>query len=230
MPPVFAHYFQGNDLSNATRKDVRQSVVSDMDINHGWKLHFDLSEQLTKEEAFKRMGRDTTGKIIDSKVAKQFDSDLEKIGIKYDNFAHGFFTGGKTGRLGTTAKEIAGNEKVQEDLFANPATVVKIAGAFEDEGVAYKFGTSYDAGRQFTVYTQTLERRDRVISALESGFGSELVDQMNPKHRKLIGSTGVANHPISQHVQGRFTTDYLVANPDGTPNFAQRGSRERRTW
>ena len=140
----------------------------------------------------------------------------------YDDFVTNFFRRDKTGRLGLTAKEIAGIENVQEDLFSNPATVVKIAGAFEDEGVAYKFNNFYGPGRQFSVYTQTLERRDRIISVLENSFGSELVDQTDLTHRRL-STHSPSNHPISKHVQGRFTTDYLAANPDGTPNFALQG-------
>lgn len=58
--------------------------VSDMNINHGWKIHGDLVADLTKEEAYAKVGLERTNagaRIVDQKAYNAFRTRVSNIGI-----------------------------------------------------------------------------------------------------------------------------------------------------
>jgi hypothetical protein len=185
----------------------RFAQQSDIDINHGWKIHADIVSGLDQDQAFARMGRNHSGAIIDTKAAESFDADLARLGISYDDFEKGFFDynfgAGKVGR----------NE------YMDPVGAVKSMGVMQDQGIQYKLSGGYGSGRQLTAYPQSLEKRDALIAGLEEQVGHLLVDQNDPTFRLGLQMVGTKNTPLSQKVSGRFTTDYVDTKADGTPDF-----------
>jgi hypothetical protein len=54
--------------------------------NHGWKVHADFVADLTEADAFARTGRATDLSIIDQSVADNFDARLANLGLESDSF------------------------------------------------------------------------------------------------------------------------------------------------
>jgi hypothetical protein len=123
--------------------------------------------------------------------------------------------------------------------FINPLDILTFQEAMTKSGIDYKFNPQkYAKGRHFTAYPQSLEHRDRLIASLEEKVSSgdlHLVPQNDPTYRATLGSgeggKGNKNHPLSTHIQGRFTTDYAAA-PDpvtGVIDYASKGQGGPRT-
>jgi hypothetical protein len=105
--------------------------------------------------------------------------------------------------------------------FIDPLDMLSLQEAMTESGIEYKVNPErYGRGRHFTAYPQSLEHRDRLIGILEARVSSgdlNLVPQNDPAYRAKMGGgeggKGNKNHPLSTHIQGRFTTDYASA-PD----------------
>jgi hypothetical protein len=116
--------------------------------------------------------------------------------------------------------------------YINPLDMLGFQEAMTESGIDYKVNPNkYEAGRHFTAYPQSLEHRDRLIGILERKVSSgdlNLVPQNDPAYRAGLsggeGGKGNKNHPLSTHIQGRFTTDYAAApDENGVVDYAKSG-------
>jgi len=174
-----------------------------MNINHGWKIHADLVQDQTYDEALASIGRNSDHSIADKELAEAFDKRLNNLGMETDDFLKDFKL------FGTDPRDL--NTK-----YVNPNDFVSAMEVFDKNKVTYKMSArTYGEGRHITAYPQNIVDRDTLISDMESTLGHRLVDQNDPAYRARLGPiVGTKNHPLSRGVSGRFTTDYLGTNPD----------------
>jgi len=202
-----AGYGQNLFKNPNSRLHKRFAQQSDIEINHGWKIHADIVSGLDEDQAFARMGRNHSGAIINTRAAESFDADLARIGMSYDDFSKGFLD------------YTSGVGRVSKNNYMDPVGAIKAMGVMQDLGMQYKISGVYGAGRHLTAYPQSIEKRDALIAQLEKQVGHLLVDQNDPNFRRGLRETGTKNTPLSQKVSGRFTTDYVGIKTDGTPDF-----------
>jgi len=176
---------------------------SGINTNHGWKIHADLVQDQTYDEALASIGRNSDHSIADKQLAEAFDKRLNNLGMETDDFLKDFKL------FGTDPREL--NTK-----YVNPNDFVSAMEVFDRNKVSYKMSArTYGEGRHITAYPQNIVDRDTLISDMESTLGHRLVDQNDPAYRARLGpEIGTKNHPLSRGVSGRFTTDYLRTNPD----------------
>lgn len=202
-------------------------AINGIGIDHGWKLHADLVADLTYEESLLKMGRTFTGgsvSVANKAVADAFDARLSSLGLdineflNYQKFAYKNPSTAMTRGLPGGYLNSASGFK-----FIDPNDTLTTIEILQKNNVQFKMGPAeYGAGRHMTIYAQSLENRDRIISELEGSIGHRLVDQNDPAYRTALGTgstspadVGVKNHPLSRGVSGRFTTDYLGVDASG---------------
>lgn len=200
--------------------------VPDMNVNHGWKIHGDLVADLTKDEAYAKLGLErvfdasgtlTSTKIVDQKAYDAFNNRLSALGIDTKNtpsflpdFADSFLISRKSEEIiGAPVTQAGARPQVGITQFkysySNPLDTLSMMEVFHENETQYKASGMYGQGRSFTGYTQTLENRDKVIADLEQKLGDRLqdVDQKILGGHQTEGAT-----QLSQKITGRFTTEY----------------------
>jgi hypothetical protein len=207
--------------------------VSDMNINHGWKIHGDLVADLTKEEAYAKMGLEPThngARIVDQKAFDAFNSRLSNLGIDLNNtpdklgdFADSFTISRKVESLGrapstmVNGRPAIGIEQFKHS-YSNPLDTLSMMEVFHENQTQYKASAIYREGRSFTGYAQTIENRDKIITDLEQRLGDRLqdVDQKILGGHQTEGAT-----QLSKKITGRFTTEYTdIPSPGGTMDWS----------
>ena len=188
------------------------SVSEDLNLNHGWKIHADYADSgLGYAEAMAKGGRNEAGEVIDQVLAESTNKRITALGIDPERFFNprGFKSVGlidyKTGS------------------YVDPNNILSTMEIFEEYGINYKISPgAYGAGRHISAYPQTLQRRDEVTALLEGKLGGVLQPVNDPAYRINLRdkNTGVMNHPISEHVNSRFNTEYMAGDGKGGINWA----------
>jgi hypothetical protein len=207
--------------------------VPDMNINHGWKIHGDLVADLTREEAFAKIGLETTdtgAKIVDQKAYDAFNSRLSKIGIDPANvpntnvdFAESFLISRRIEEVGSHSTQMVNGRPMTNlpqynRFYSDPLDTLSMMEVFHENQTQYKASAKYGDGRSFTGYTQSIENRDKLISSLESRLGDRLQD-INPTI--LGGHQTEGATQLSQKITGRFTTEYTdIPSAGGAMDWA----------
>jgi hypothetical protein len=207
--------------------------VPDMNINHGWKIHGDLVADLTREEAFAKIGLETTdigAKIVDQKAYDAFNSRLSKIGIDPANvpnanvdFAESFLISRRIEQVGSHSTQMVNGRPMTNlpqynRFYSDPLDTLSMMEVFHENQTQYKASAKYGDGRSFTGYTQSIENRDKLISSLESRLGDRLQD-INPTI--LGGHQTEGATQLSQKITGRFTTEYTdIPSAGGAMDWA----------
>lgn len=211
-------------------------------LNTGWKIHGDFGSRMSPQEAaaqlglaFKssqydlRQGFVTVDKAKRAAAETRVNALMKDLpnptGVNHFQDWLGSFFGHHESR-GQPSRLAYGKVHYQHDLdeipeFINPLDMLSFQEAMTESGIEYKVNPQkYGPGRHFTAYPQSLEHRDRLIGILEGKVSSgdlNLVPQNDPAYRAKLGGgeggKGNKNHPLSPHIQGRFTTDYAAA-PD----------------
>ena len=213
--------------------------VTDMNINHGWKIHGDLVADLTKDEAYAKLGLervfDSSGnhastKIVDQKAYDAFNSRLSNLGIDLNNtpdklgdFADTFSISRKVENLGAAPTTIVDGRPTLgigtfKHSYSNPLDTLSMMEVFHENQTQYKASAIYRDGRSFTGYAQTLENRDKIITDLEQRLGDRLqdVDQKILGGHQTEGAT-----QVSKKITGRFTTEYTdIPSAGGAMDWA----------
>lgn len=226
--PYGLHDFMHPETSNLFDSvSYKERKFTNIDNNHGWKLHADLRRTMSLEESASQIGLKPTGwnqeKYFNFEV---FDQD------KFDSFVDKFvkLTGGQPTPTNANAT-ILGRlffdqprdmARAVTKKYVNPLHILDVVATAGEHDIEYKTDFKYGAGRMFTFYGQSLEERDRIISTLESKVGNLLEDQNDPDYLKTITDTDTLrkNTPVSKNFTARFTTDYLnidYADSSGKP-------------
>lgn len=185
-----------------------ETPVPGMDINYGWKIHGDFVKDLTKSEAYGKLGLDENLKIIDQNLFDTAHSRFKNLGVSFEN-ADGSLSRNSIDSLFFHSRvevgQTSGGLARFESRFSNPLDTISMMEVFEENQTQYKASQVYGKGREFTGYTQTLEERDKLITALESRLGNRLedVDPTILGGRQTEGAT-----QLSKKITGRFTTEY----------------------
>jgi hypothetical protein len=207
--------------------------VPDMNVNHGWKIHGDLVADLTREEAFAKIGLETTdsgAKIVDRKAYDAFNSRLSKIGIDPANipntnvdFGESFLISRRIEEVGSHSSQMVNGRPMMNlpqynRFYSDPLDALSMMEVFHENETQYKASAKYGDGRSFTGYTQSIENRDKLITSLESRLGDRLQD-INPTI--LGGHQTEGATQLSQKITGRFTTEYTdIPGAGGTMDWS----------
>lgn len=231
-----------------------------VNINSGWKIHGDFASKMSPQEAAaqfglafkspqldlsqgfvtidkaKRAAAETRVKTLvkDVPAGPGFDPFTEYVQMFFGDFSR--YNHGRHLSHGAGSIHRSKNVSLDELKYINPLDMISFQEAMTESGVEYKVNPGlYRAGRHFTAYPQSLENRDKLIDILERKVSSgdlNLASQNDPTYRKGLDTTvGQKNHPLSAHIQGRFTTDYAPKpNADGTIDYSkpdQSGPRKK---
>jgi hypothetical protein len=232
----------------------RPHVSPKVAMDTGWKIHGDFGSRMSPQEAAAELGLafkspqldlsqgfvtiDKTKRAAaearvnalmrDVPTEPGFDHFRDWIGTFFgDHSKYGIGRGVSKGMLHP------GSQATGKTEYINPLDMISFQEAMTESGIDYKVNPNkYSTGRHFTAYPQSLEHRDRLIGILEGKVSSgdlNLVPQNDPAYRASLsggpGGKGEKNHPLSTHIQGRFTTDYAAApDANGIIDYADRSS------
>lgn len=235
-------------------------IDSRVSLDTGWKIHGDFGSRMSPNEAAAQLGLAFNSpqydlrqgfKTIDkakraaaqARVGALWKDVPNPTGVDHFQDWLGTFFGHHESR-GFPSRLLHGKRHQQQDLddmpeFIDPLDMLSFQEAMTESGIEYKVNPErYGRGRHFTAYPQSLEHRDRLIGILEGRVSSgdlNLVPQNDPAYRAKMGGgeggKGNKNHPLSTHIQGRFTTDYAAA-PDpvtGVIDYASESQAGPRT-
>lgn len=226
-----------------------------MHLNSGWKIHGDFGSRMSPQEAAAQLGLafkspqfDLNEGFITVDKAKRAAAKARVDALTknmpnppsgsnhFEDFVGTFFGYHKLrGGLASIRTGMIHPSSPKEGLpnYINPLDMLSFQEAMTESGIDYKVNPNvYGAGRHFTAYPQSLENRDRLIGILEKKVSSgdlNLVPQNDPTYRAGLsggeGGKGNKNHPLSTHIQGRFTTDYAAApDENGVIDYAKPGN------
>jgi len=213
-----------------------------VNLNHGWKIHGDFGSRMSPDEAAAQLGLAFNSPQYDLRQGFRTIDKAKRLAAKtrvdalmkdvpnptgvdhFQNFIGAFFGHHESSGLGVGlryGKKLPQLDSNGMPVFINPLDMLGFQEAMAESGIEYKVNPDkYTSGRHFTAYPQTLEHRDRLIDILEKKVSSgdlNLTPQNDPTYRAKMGGgeggKGNKNHPLSTHIQGRFTTDY-AAPPD----------------
>jgi hypothetical protein len=119
-----------------------------------------------------------------------------------------------------SATQINHGWKIHFDAAADEASHEVVRKKLTDAGYDWKYGQGYGAGKNYTVYPQSLERRDAIIKMIEED--SDLSNSIL-KNSDIADSTSLnmGNQVLSERTTGRFTTGYHKVSADTDFNSAR---------
>jgi hypothetical protein len=112
-----------------------------------------------------------------------------------------------------SATQINHGWKIHFDAAADESSHEVVRKKLTDAGYDWKYGQGYGAGKNYTVYPQSLERRDAIIKMIEED--SDLSNSIL-KNSDIADSTSLnmGNQVLSERTTGRFTTGYHKVSAD----------------